>query len=570
METPENRQEIGGEEELQSTKPPEPIFSSDVLKLDTWKRFFSSTGGSVFYCLSAVFVAYGIVKLLGPVLAESKTLADALPCIFTLHIYELALLGVLILIVCKKVVDDAISLVMIIGLFLVGTSIVQGSVSDLNTAASLFLGLGGIAIAFGKFYFMRRFVKIPFRMLCLAGLGILMVYNYLGPVFLARSIAVDPIHELVRRNQWLLVYVCMLVGAVFVIVEAMRAKPREKRPENEVVPFLQRPVMVYVFALLLVAACGIHQYTMAFIFALERGLGDYLPAVVVGSLLLLEIMRHWGKRFGVAEFVVSCVPFAATMLAIHQKSVIESGQLGLGIMCYPPVILALSGLALAVLALYHRWYPLLAVPILYGLGVILTAGFTPEYPHDLNIHVCVGLLIGVLLVYGIIIRKPYVCLAGIIVLCIGLGFWDDLPSYVESYQLTDIGVIAGVCGLGCMAIYLLFGSQLHKAVRVFGAFCLAVFVFDYLPEYAHWRYMIVFVGMGFIIAILWFRTREVLAMVILCTPFLMKLYILAKHIAHWRFIIMGFMLLVVGAIVSLLKRSLIDQQNQEHELNDKF
>jgi hypothetical protein len=568
MESPENEQERGDEEEFEFSeeKSLEPVFSSDILHFDTWKRFFSMTGGSLFYCLSAAFVSYGVVKLLGPVLAESKSLSDAFACIFTLHIYELALLGVLILIVCRKVVDDAISLVMIMGLFLVGTSMVQGSVSDMNTKASLFLGLGGVGIALGKFYLMRRFVRIPFGMLCMVGLGILMVYNYLGPVLLAYSITVDPSHELIRRNQWLLVYLCMLAGVVLVIIEAMRVKLPENREENKAVPFLQRPVMVYIFALLLVALCGIHQYTMAFIFTLERGLGDYVPVFLVGSLLLIEIMRHCGKRFGIAEFAVSCVPFAVTMLAIYEKAFIDSGEIGPGLLCYPPAILLLSGSAVAVLALYHRWYPLLAVSILYGLGVVLTAGFTPEYPHDLNIKTCVGLLICALIIYGIIVRMPYICIAGIVVLCIGLGSLDSFPSYVEPYQLTDIGANAGLCGLGFMLIYLIFGKQLHKAVPIIGSLCLAGFIFDYLPANLDWRYMTAFIGMAVIATLMWLRTKEIVGITILCMPFLIRLYILAKYLAQWRLVILGFMLLGIGTIVSLFKSSKENKQNLKEDM----
>ena len=80
------------------------------LSLEVLKDFFGSISGSLLYCLSAIFVAYGIVKVLGPVLSESQALQDAFPCIFTLHVYELALLAVLILVVSRKVVDDAMSI----------------------------------------------------------------------------------------------------------------------------------------------------------------------------------------------------------------------------------------------------------------------------------------------------------------------------------------------------------------------------------------------------------------------------------------------------------------------------
>ncbi|GAI17133.1 unnamed protein product, partial [marine sediment metagenome] len=108
MDIPETTNENGcePESELRKPKPPHTISSGDILDLNTWKSFFDLTGGSLLYCLSAVFVAYGIVKVMGPILSDTDSLSSALPCILTLHIYEIALLGVLILIVSRKVVDD--------------------------------------------------------------------------------------------------------------------------------------------------------------------------------------------------------------------------------------------------------------------------------------------------------------------------------------------------------------------------------------------------------------------------------------------------------------------------------
>jgi len=54
--------------------------------LDLLRDFFNLTGGSIFYCISAVLVAYGVVKLLGPVLSDTETILAAIPCVGTLAI----------------------------------------------------------------------------------------------------------------------------------------------------------------------------------------------------------------------------------------------------------------------------------------------------------------------------------------------------------------------------------------------------------------------------------------------------------------------------------------------------
>ena len=574
MDFQESTKKNGGEPELDQWKPKleKPISKSDIFDLNTWKRFFCVTGGSTFYCLSAVFIAYGIVKVLGPILSGSEALKDALPCIFTLHIYELALLGVLVLIVSKKVIDDAVSVAILIALFLVGSSIALGSVADKGITTSFLVGLGGIGLAFGKFFAMRRFARVPFRVLSILGLGFLITCNYVGPILLARLISIDPTSEMARRNLWMVLWLTILVGAVFVITEAMRTNQKQQTEQNNSTPFLQRSVMVYVFALIVVAASGIHQYSIAFAFALERVLGDFVPVIAVASLLFIEILRNAGKRFGFTEVIISCVPLVAMLLAINEKSVLASGQFGPGLLCYPPVILGLSGLAISVVAIYHRWYRLLFVVFAYGLGVILTAGFSPEHPYDLNTHACALTLVAALLVYGIIIRNQFGYLAGIVILCIGLTQLDSFSVFVRNLNLTEVGGLAGVCGLGCMAFYLLFGQRLHKVFQIAGAVCLAVFIYDYLPKHIDWRYIIVLFAIGCLVALLWFRRKDIPAIAILCVPLFIRLYMLAKYIAYWRIVILGFLLLGVGTIASLLKRPArgsLSQKNKSEEVAPK-
>ena len=565
MDINETRNEGGGEPkpERREPRPTKPVFSSDVMDANTWKRFSQLTGGSILYCLSAVLIIYGVVKLMGPVLSGEGVLKDALPCILTLHVYELALLGVLVLIVSRKVVDDAISIVILMALFLVGTSMALGSVTDKGLAACLYIGLVSIVVAFGKFHVVRRYVRIPFRVMSLVGLGGLITINYLGPVLMARSVALDPAQEPARRDLWLFLWLSMLIAAGFVLIEALREKNPQQKKGNNRAPFLQTSAMVYVFALIVVVASGVHQYAMAFAFALERVLGDFVPVTTLAAFLLLEISRRWSKRFGGTEIAITCVPLAMMLLAIQQKSVLASSEFGPGLVFYPPVWFGLTGLAIAGLGWYHRWKPLRFVAFAYVLGVILTAGFSPEHPHDLNMYACVGTLVVAIILYGLFIRNPNVCLAGIIILCSGLSFLDSFSKFAASYQVTEAGGLSGVFGLGSVVLYLIFGIRLHKAIRIISALCLAGFMFDYLQDYTHLRYLVVLLGTGLLVTGLWFRTKDILVISILLVPSLVRLYILAKRLAYWRFVILSFLLLGAGTFVSLLKRPRNDKISQD-------
>ena len=548
-------------EQITSPPPPPPPLLKSPLTGDTIKRFFQVTGGSSLYCLSAVFIAYGIVKLLKPVLVGSESLRDALPCLLTLHGYELALLAVLLLIVFKKVVDDAVSLTILIALFLVGTSIALGSVADRGVQSAMYLGLAGIGIGSVKMVVLRRFARIPFSVIMTIALTGIIAYNYLGPAFMARSVSVNPSNESARRGLWLLLYVLMLAGFLVVWLDALR----QKVSQESKTPFLQSPSMAYLFALIVLFGSGVHQYMMAYAFTLERVVLDYVPVVTVGCLLLIEVLRLSGKRNIVIDTVIVCLPGALIFYAIYNQSVLSSGEWGLGLLCYPPVMLAGIGAAVAGLALYRQSRLLWAVVSVYVLGVIWTTGFSPQYPHDLNTMTCAVVLMAALLIYGFIVRNPYICLSGVIILSLGLPAIDRFSEVTKNWQLTEPGTIAGVFGFGTLILYLVFEKKLHKAVRVFGALLLAAFIFDFLPASMHIRYLIVVIVLGVLLTALWIRTKDIWIISILSIPVFVRLYILTKVLANWRYIILGFVALVTGAYVSLFKRSIKDDMDSEEE-----
>ena len=219
--------------------PPEKTFFDVQLNIENIKTFFRFTGGSLFYCISAVFITFGIVNLMGPILSEGDTLIKALPCIITLHVYELSLLAVLILIVSRKVVDDAISLMVFIALFLIGTSIAIGTVVDKNISLSFGVAIIGIGLGIGKIFALKRFINIKYQAFSFVGSAIVIIYNYLGPVFMAKSIASDPAQESIRRNFWLILSLIMLLGALLILFEAIKRKSLSPNLSNGQIPFLQ-------------------------------------------------------------------------------------------------------------------------------------------------------------------------------------------------------------------------------------------------------------------------------------------------------------------------------------------
>ena len=409
---------------------------------------------------------------------------------------------------------------------------------------------------------MRRFAGIPFGTVSAIGLFGVMVCNYLGPVFMARNIITAPSDEPARKALWMFLYIGMMITAGLVWYEAARTKLLQKESEQSKVPFLQKPNMVYLFGLLLAAASGVNLYTMEYSSGLQFAWADFIPLLAVLCLLAMEMIRHTGKRFGVWEIIVSCIPLAATLLAINEKNIIASWQLSPHIICYPPVMLAFCGLLVAGIAYCHRWYPLRWVVLAYALGVLLTAGYSLEKPHSLNLKLCGLLLVAALLVYGLIIRKPWVCLAGLAILCTGAFYSHTFGTWMGTWQITPLGGPVGIWGVGCIALTIVFGQLLHPFFRTTGVFAIALFIYDFLPDNFHWKYLIMLITAALVVYLLWIRLKELTSAFILSIPIIVRSFMATQQFSYWRFIGLGFLLLVFGTLTSLMKRPVQKQEQQ--------
>jgi hypothetical protein len=138
---------------------------------------------------------------------------------------------------------------------------------------------------------------------------------------------------------------------------------------------------------------------------------------------------------------------------------------------------------------------------------------------------------------------------------VGLLRWKGLSDFSSGYGLQEGGPLLALYGVSVTILYFIFGINLNKALKILGLLSLAGFFFDYLPAYAHWKYIIVSIVTIVLMAGFWFRTKEILIVLILWLPTGLRLYMLAKQIAQWRYIIVGFFLLITGTVFSLLKNS---------------
>ena len=512
------------------------------------KHFLSLTGGSILYCLSAASIIYGIGQIIGPTLAKSILLTRTLPCLLAINLYELALLAVLVVIVrFRNVTDDAVSLLVLIGLFIITSGLVLGTLTPGNPEACFYIGLACIGLAMGKLYTLRRLIRFPVGTLSLIGFGFIFVWNFLAAPLMGKPLVSGDWPDDMRRGHWMLWWLVLLGGAALIWLDALVAKPQH-RWQN--VPFIRRQSMVWVFALVLLAAAAIYQRATTFMYVIDFAWGDFLPLLTIFVLLLIELFRSLGIRRQVFQVAVSVVPLIATLYAILQRQIMAWPIIGIDLLWSPQVLLSLTGLTMLALAVYHRWATFYYTALAYALGAILTFGYTPDRPFDLNWELLAASMITILFIVGLSKQNFTLCFGAVILLSGGLGVTDGLARFARAYDLTIPGAIFGIAGIGTLATCLLFGPKAPRAIVAIGAVCLMLYCWDYLPVTLATRDAIVLVGAVLISMVLWFRTGAVFVLPILMVPLVPKIYLFARSMSSWGFVVLSFVLLFLGGVVS--------------------
>jgi hypothetical protein len=555
MGAPADRQEMPP---LQMRRPDAPrsmwnrplssLVASLVENREVIAGFLSLTGGSILYALSALSIVYGITRIIGPPLAKSSVLQDILPCVAVLNVYELALLAVLLLIVVwRSVLDDAVSLVVLVSLFLVASGMTLGVVAPSGLDICLSIGLACTAVGFAKLYVLRRFIGLRIGWLSVLGLMLIMAWNFLGSSLMARPIMARVTTDGMRKDEWLLAWLVILIGAALVFVEAVRKEYPPTGEQDDRPAFLRTSAMAWMFVLVLLCAAGVHQYAVAYMFAVDYVPADFIPLAAAWSLLALELVRSLGKRFVHLEIAVASVPLVISILAAQDKLVSVPRSMNMSVISYPPIVLGLTGLIVLWISFRHRWRELRYVAIAYVLGVLLTVGHGP----GLNWTLGGAGVVAVFLAIGIVHRNVTLCFAAVIALAIGLGTTDMLAGFAKAHNLTPVGAGAGMVGIGSILIALAFGRKTPRAVILIGTISAVICVFDYLPKSLRWPDLVIAAVIAVTFTALLVRTRYVTGTLILWIPILPRAYLFTKTMSSWNFVALSFLLLFMGALTSL-------------------
>ncbi|MCP4641353.1 MAG: hypothetical protein GY851_13010 [bacterium] len=517
--------------------------------------FLSVGAASILYMLSALSIMYGMATLIGPVLARSGVLGQTLPCIGALNLYEVALLCVLLAIVLlRKATADAVSLTVLVALFLMATGVALDTVANDSPSVATVVAMACVALAWVKLSLLRHHVALGLRQGLFSGACLVIGWSFLTAPALAYLLKYRDADVYVLRTVLQAGWFVMLTGTVLMFRKALRTGDGEARPATGTA-FIRTHGMAWVFVALLVFACAIHQYALTYVFDVPWTFGDYLPLILVCSLIGLELLRGYGMRSPGLDVSLACAPLGATIVYAVAGAEAVPSWLALDMLWQPAVLTALTVVALIAFSFRAGRIWLIPVAGAYALAFLLLLGATPGDAATLNWHAVGAAVLVVLVVAGLALRDGRLLAAAVLLLALGAWSSDSLTAWSQRYPFSRLGVIGLTTGLGLTLVYIGFPERLPNWVggasaTLLTAMTIAIFnpetdlTFAFLAGAA-------VAGTG---ALAWRRTRNPWATIAPFIPLARTVYLSARPVTGWHFVALSFLLLAIGACTSLRRR----------------
>ncbi|MBC2601407.1 hypothetical protein [Puniceicoccus vermicola] len=527
------------------------------------KDFLRLSGGNILYCLSALSVLYGIAEILGPQLLKSTDSTSGFLCVGALNAYELSVLGILIfIVVVHRVMDDAVTLVLLIPPFLVGSAVALVTIAYNNPELALSIGAVCAAVGIGKIEALRRWIGLRVNWIAFIGLGLVVVWNFLTGVLLVKASVSDNAPDLDTRGWWLACLLFLLLSGLLVLSQMILAADKETDPRT---PFLRRASMFQCFSLLLFSALGIHLYALSYIFHVPTSPGDFLLFATLCTLMLVEVIFQSTEDNGDAAAIIAAFPLSLAVVGVFSGVFSAPRALNLEILGHPLSSAILGSVGMVWFALRTRSQVSGWVAGAYLLGVIFFMGYSPGNLSSLNWISSGTTLVIALFVGGLVFKKSSLCLVAVGLAAVGS---TEFPAYRDFWAQLDVGAGTGILwilGLGFVSIALWFREDdllplgvISVVILVFAAFT----TFEPVLQPRDWVSIALLIGVGLV---LYMRFHHLALPVILLIPILERLWKAVDSLGNWWFVILGFGLLVSGGWFSSIK----GRQAKAEELQDE-
>jgi prepilin-type processing-associated H-X9-DG protein len=559
---------------------------------------FIGNGASLLYSLSVLCVIYGLVGILTPLFCVKDVLSDKLTCIGTLQGYEILLLAAAIIpFVKKKITNDAVSLIIFIAMFLVVGAITLDTISNNGLVLSVSLGFGWMLFAAGKIYVMRKSLKVKFQPLLIAGISLLLLWNYFVSLVIAKYHLTIADYSLnlpldmweFWRITWL---VFLLSGFIIWYFSISGSHLKTEKNSDFTIPFLHTPGMAWIFTGILGLASMYHQRVLCYVYDIQYHIADFLPGVIIFLFIVAEIAWNCRRKYLIAkingpekgfsqeafeekaqsenkriglwlrfglysEIVLFTLPLLLILILFSTQNKFSIGTYISDVFWHPVFLLGFSSAVILHDLVRHKRSYLIYPLSGYLFAILLTAGASYGIPETLNWKLTGIAIILVVIIIGII-RKNMLLVSSGIFLGMAGGIFQFGTEISPSEPSIELNTFPTFVSLGCGMIIFLYLYFKEIFPRKLAAVAVILFCFFIMFCYDADRGLEVYrLCIGILCSMIGIsiisRVKDIPCGITMQFPFLIFLGTKIHKINHWHYVIIGFLLLIIGTIYSIYK-----------------
>jgi hypothetical protein len=504
--------------------------------------------GSLFYLFSAASILVGLTKILVPIFDADGKLTEKLWSVGAINVYELGLLVVLLLVMWRKVYDDAVSLATLVAAFLVASAVTLNVVAAELPWVVIGLGAGGMLLCAGKLALIRRYVVGHFKLMPLLTISILMSANLALPGIMgyAQSNAGtnSQLHEL-----WYMGWCWTVVGLLVLCIAAMSNESELFFP-TFTSPVIRSSNFRMVFLGIIVVASIGQQWAMQWAFFLKGGLPDL---IIAWPMLVIAVVAWSGVTQRLADwfFVLALLLPAITVVFLQYVLKLTVPITSVWSMIAQPVVaIAISGILVLIMARRYPWWLLASLAGCYVLAAVYVwpyrvsaFGLTPVQ------WLWAGFAITAVLAIGLqhYLTRLLVSVSGGIVLMTlpVLGQWFEESTNNTWVFLILVPVL--LCTVTLCFCRRVVPLRLTVALLLLGQLCVMILIegVDTDMLATNWSLF----ALAWAVALAWVHRRWSLVIPGL-VPLFAVLYWITRHDPGWQMVGVSFLLLFVGMLVS--------------------
>jgi len=518
---------------------------------------FLRIGGSLFYSLSALSILWGLSKIIGPVFGQSSHLWDKVACVGALSLYESLIFGLLIvLIVWKQVKDDAVSLLVIAGIFYVAGGIVNDTIAAGSSIFSYTIGIGLFAIAVVKIFVMKRYSRIQFSPIFAIGLSLFFAWNYLISSLMRDA---HQINAATVMEKWRFGWLIMLAAGLTFLIKSMQSIEFEKKASEDAPGYLiNTQAMVWIFVAEITTLSIVHQYILTYIYDIRFEVGDYIPFLTLIIFTIIGLSWKYGKNTQQSDIVLSLVPLGILFISqVHHTMPTVSGWFGF--FWNPGVVVLFSMLCCVCLTRkYHTtnfFYSIMAYFLVFILlGV--TRSSQEITMTTLNIKTLVAVMLSGMVFAGLYLRIHSLLYIGTISICMGIMNLSGFEKLLYKCSIPPTGTGFILIGLAILLLYSFTSENISKTVAYFGVALLGAGVLRASgPNIPLIFTLSVIIAISTLSFVYYKILKEKILGITVSLPIAVYLVQIIKPIEGWHYIALSFILLVAGGLVSIGKKN---------------